>query len=66
MSSAIATAPIRKLPATTGLGPSRSAIRDPISAPTTAPPLSTSRKASEPLVENPARFISSGSQVLSA
>ena len=60
------TAPIRKHPATTGLGPNRSAIREPTNAPITAPPLSTSRNASEPLVENPARFISSGSQVLSA
>ena len=62
----MATAPIRKQLATTGLGPNRSAIREPINAPITAPPLSTSRNASEPLVEYPARFISSGSQVLSA
>ena len=62
----MATAPIRKQLATTGLGPNRSAIREPINAPITAPPLSTSRKASEPWVENPARRISSGSQVLSA
>ena len=57
---------MRKQLATTSLGPNRSAIREPTSAPMIAPPLSTSRKASEPLVENPARFISSGSQVLSA
>ena len=59
-------APIRKQLATTGLGPNRSATREPTSAPITAPPLSTSRKESEPFAENPARLISSGSQVLSA
>ena len=60
------SAPIRKHPATTGLGPNRSANREPTSAPITAPPLSTSRNESEPFVEKPARVISSGSQVLSA
>ena len=58
-------APIRKQVATTGLGPNRSATREPASAPSTAPPLSTSRKAIEPLVEYPARRMSSGSQVFS-
>ena len=61
----MAIAPIRKQLATTGFGPNRSATREPISAPITAPPLSTSRNDSEPLALNPARSISSGSQVLS-
>ena len=66
MSSRIETAPMKKLAATTNLGPNRSATREAISAPTAAPPFNTSRKASEPVVENPARPISSGSQVLRA
>ena len=59
------SAPIRKQAATTGFGPNRSATREPTSAPITAPPLSTSRNASDPLALNPARRMSSGSQVFS-
>jgi hypothetical protein len=65
VSSATDTAPSRKQLDTTGLGPYRSATREPISAPMTAPPLSTSRNDREPLALNPARSISSGSQVFS-
>ncbi len=50
--------------ATTGLGPNRSANRELTSAPTIAPPLSTSRNASEPFALNPACSISTGNQVL--
>jgi hypothetical protein len=65
VSSPTATAPTRNEAATTGLGPNRSAKREAARAPRTAPPLSTRRKASEPLVEKPARPMSSGSQVFS-
>jgi hypothetical protein len=65
VSAPIAKAPIRKAPATTGFGPSRSAIREPASAPRMAPPFNTSRNDSDPLALNPARSMSSGSQVFS-
>ena len=61
---AMNTPPIRKQMATTGLGPNRSANRELASAPRIAPPLNTSRKASEPLALNPACSISTGNQVL--
>jgi hypothetical protein len=55
--------PDQEATATTGLGPNRSATRDPISAPITAPPFRTSRNANDPFASNPARRMSSGSQV---
>ena len=58
-------APVSRNAAVTNLGPNRSANREPVSAPRTAPPLNTSRKASDPLASNPARSISSGNQVFS-
>ncbi|EWC59247.1 Flagellar hook-length control protein FliK [Actinokineospora spheciospongiae] len=58
--------PSPKQPATTRRGPNRSASGEASSAPTTAPPLSTSSSTSDPREPNPDRPISSGSHVLSA
>src|SRR3989441_4692234 len=65
VSSTSDAAPIAKQQATTGLGPKRSAARDAASAPSSEPPLSTSRNDSEPFALKPARSMISGSQVLS-